>query len=258
MFNKIATINKNMVSSGRKDAALNPGEEQALKALQEALSTSKTPPPHSTELIVRVVTEWPYTDRLAGLDALRCMAKYRVVAQYSAAEYPSLIHLAIAASLPAEETPNENAVMMGARTIANIFATADGRSAASSHTDAALAFLERVTGTQGAEAIGKHNRNVLIALSTVALNFSVLVARENLLTPQQRRRLFIVFGAIMADQTDSEVLYRTLVGLGTLLMASPELALGSDVKARVQAASDSGSEDRVKQVAADVAKVIRS
>ncbi|KAI6780551.1 Ubiquitin homeostasis protein-like protein [Emericellopsis cladophorae] len=258
IFNKIASVNKNMVSCGRKDAALNPTEEQTLQALQEALATSKPPPPQSTDLIVRVVTEWPYTDRLAGLDALRCMAKYRIVAQYSTAEYPSLIHLAIAASLPAEETPNENAVMMAARTIANIFATADGRSAASSHTDAALAFLERVTGAQGAEAIGKHNRNVLIALSTVALNFSVLVARENLLVPQQRRRLFVIFGTIIADQTDSEVLYRTLVGLGTLLMTSPELATGSDVKKWVQGASDRGSEDRVKQVAADVAKAIRS
>ncbi|KAG9254090.1 WD40-repeat-containing domain protein [Emericellopsis atlantica] len=258
IFNKIASVNKNMVSCGRKDAALNPTEQQTLQALQEALAASKPPPPQSTDLIVRVVTEWPYTDRLAGLDALRCMAKYRIVAQYSTAEYPSLIHLAIAASLPAEETPNENAVMMAARTIANIFATADGRSAASSHTDAALAFLERVTGVQGAEAIGKHNRNVLIALSTVALNFAVLVARENLLTPQQRRRLFVIFGAVIADQTDSEVLYRTLVGLGTLLMTSPELATGSDVKKWVQGASDRGSEDRVKQVAADVAKVIRA
>jgi len=258
IFNKIASVNKNMVSCGRKDAALNPTEEQTLQALQEALAASKPPPPQSTDLIVRVVTEWPYTDRLAGLDALRCMAKYRIVAQYSTAEYPSLIHLAIAASLPAEETPNENAVMMAARAIANVFATADGRSAASSHTDAALAFLERVTGVQGAEAIGKHNRNVLIALSTVALNFAVLVARENLLVPQQRRRLFVIFGAIIAEQTDSEVLYRTLVGLGTLLMTSPELATGSDVKKWVQGASDRGSEDRVKQVAAEVAKVIRS
>merc|ERR1712000_77634 len=257
IFNKIASVNKNMVSCGRKDAALNPTEEQTLQALQEALAASKPPPPQSTDLIVRVVTEWPYTDRLAGLDALRCMAKYRIVAQYSTAEYPSLIHLAIAASLPAEETPNENAVMMAARAIANVFATADGRSAASSHTDAALAFLERVTGVQGAEAIGKHNRNVLIALSTVALNFAVLVARENLLVPQQRRRLFVIFGAIIAEQTDSEVLYRTLVGLGTLLMTSPELATGSDVKKWVQGASDRGSEDRVKQVAAEVAKVIR-
>lgn len=257
IFNKLLAVNKNMVSSGRKDAALNPGQESVLQELRQALEANKPPPPKSIDLIVRVVTVWPYSDRLAGLDALRCMAKYHVAAQYSTEAHESLIDVAIKSSLPEGEKPNENAIMMGARTIANLFMSADGRSAASAQTDSILGFLERVTGAQGGEAIGKFNRNVLVAISTVAVNLSVLVSRENLLAPAQRRRLVGILGAILPEQADSEVLYRSLVALGTLLSAGAGPATeGLDIKTWVQSASDNGAEERVKQVARECAKFV--
>ncbi|KAL6858325.1 WD repeat protein Lub1 [Amphichorda felina] len=256
IFNKILTINKNMVSSGRKDAALNPGEESTLQSLREALVASQPIPPKSLDLVVRIVTAWSYSDRLAGLDVLRCMARYHVVAQYTSDLHGSLIDLAIASSLPSDETPGENAVMMGVRTIANVFASADGRSLASHQANTILSFLERITGIKGGDAIGKFNRNVIVAVSTVALNMSVLVAREKLLTPSQRRRLAAILGAILSDQSDSEVLYRSLVALGTVLSTSREAATGLNVKNWVQVASDRGSDDRVKLAAKECAQVL--
>ncbi|VZH92285.1 unnamed protein product [Fusarium fujikuroi] len=256
IFNKILTVNKNMVSSGRKDAALNPSDESVLSELRAALESNKPVPQTALPLLVRILTQWPYSDRLAGLDLLRCVAKYPLVAQFSDPTAGSLLDLAFASSLPKGETPNENAAMMGLRTLANIFSTANGRSIVSAQSDEAISFLERIVGVSS-EPIGPFNRNVLIAATTAAINLSVLVHRERLLTPDQRRRLAILLGTILSrdGQTDSEVLYRALVALGTLLSASKAEAANLGIKGWIQSAVGRSSEERVKSVAAECAKV---
>ncbi|KAF4973936.1 hypothetical protein FZEAL_9122 [Fusarium zealandicum] len=256
MFNKILTINKNMVSSGRKDAALNPSDESTLADLRSALESSKPVPQAALPLLVRILTQWPYADRLAGLDLLRCVAKYPLVAQFSDAAVGSLLDLAIVASLPAGETPSENAAMMGLRTLANMFASANGRSVVGAQSDEAITFLERVVGVSSAP-IGPLNRNVLVAATTAAINLSVLVHRERLLSPDQRRRIAVLLGAVLSrdGQTDSEVLYRALVALGTLLSASNAEAANLGVKAWVQGAAERSSEERVRGVAAECSRV---
>ncbi|KAM5347218.1 hypothetical protein ACJ41O_010223 [Fusarium nematophilum] len=256
IFNKILTINKNMVSSGRKDAALNPSDESTLAGLRSALEASKPIPQDALPLLVRILTQWPYSDRLAGLDLLRCVAKYPLVAQFSDPGFGSLVDLAMAASLPAGETPNENAAMMGLRTLANMFSSANGRSIVSAQSEESIAFLERIVGVSS-DPIGPFNRNVLIAATTAAINLSVLVHRERLLTPDQRRRLVILLGTILSrdGQTDSEVLYRALVALGTVLSASKAESTNLGVKQWIQGAAGRSSEERVKAVATECAKL---
>lgn len=254
-MNKILTINKNMISSGRKDAAFNPDEERILRGLSEALGASTAIPPKSLDLVVRIITRWEYSDRLPGLDLLRCMAKYPSVAQFSDPQLGSLLDLAISSSMPKGVAPNENAVMMGLRTVANAFGSANGRSIASAQSNEAISFLERVVGIAGGDPIGKFNRNVLIAATTTAINYAVLVHREKLLLPEQRRRLLLLLGAILRNQTDSEVVYRALVALGTLLSTSTAEAVNLDVGGWIRAAGGKASEDRVKGVAAECTKV---
>ncbi|SPJ73502.1 related to phospholipase a-2-activating protein [Fusarium torulosum] len=256
IFNKIFSINKNMVSSGRKDAALNPSDESTLSDLRTALESNKPVPQTAIPLLVRILTQWPYSDRLAGLDLLRCVAKYPLVAQFTDPSVGSLLDLAFTASLPQGETPNENAVMMGLRTVANIFSTANGRSVVSAQSEEAISFLERIIGVSS-QPIGPFNRNILIAATTVAINLSVLVHRERLLAPEQRRRLAILLGTILSrdGQTDSEALYRALVALGTLLSASKAEAANLGIKGWIQSAVGRSSEERVKSVAAECAKV---
>lgn len=251
IFNKILSINKTMVSSGRKDTAFNPDQESTLRDLRSALESSKAVPPGSFDLIVQTLTQWPYSERLPGLDILRCVAKYPVVAQYSDPQHGSLLDLAISASLPVGETPNENAAMMGLRTLANMFASANGRSVANKQSDKAIAFIERVIG----DPIGKFNRNVLVALTTCLINYAVLVHKEGLLVLEQRRRLLVVLGAILTDQSDAEVLYRALVALGTLLSASKAEATSLDIKAWLRSAAEKSSEDRVLGVANECSRV---
>lgn len=255
MFNKILSINKNMVSSGRKDAAFNPGEESTLRSLREALEGSKAIPQGSLDLVIRVVTQWPYSDRLPGLDLLRCMVKSPAVAQFSEPQHGSILDLVIAASVSNDSTPNENAAMMGARTIANLFGSVDGRSLIISQADKALSFLERVVGIKGGDAIGKFNRNVLIAVTTSAVNLSVLVNKEKLLTPEQRRRLLVLLGAILEEQSDSEVLYRALVALGTILSTSQAEAKDLGVSSWIQQAAGNSSEDRVLSIISECKKL---
>ncbi|KJZ74277.1 hypothetical protein HIM_06283 [Hirsutella minnesotensis 3608] len=249
IFTKLVSINKTMVSSGQKDVALNPGEEATLQSLREALEASKPVSRQAVDLVVRIVTTWPYSDRLPGLDVLRCMAKYPAAAQYSGPREHTLLDVAIEASMPTGTTPTENAAMMGARAVANLFGSADGRSVASSQADKAIAFLERLCGIAGGEPIGKMNRNVLIAVTTCLVNLSVLAHKEKLLSSTQRRRLVVVAGSALKDQTDSEVLYRGLVGLGTMLTASAEAASGVDARGWVRAAKERCSEERVRGVA---------
>ncbi|KAG6005667.1 hypothetical protein E4U21_007783 [Claviceps maximensis] len=249
MFSKLSNVNKTLIASGRKDVALNPGEESVLQSLRTALEKNQPIPVQSLDLVVRMITAWPYGDRLAALDLLRCIVRFSSVAQFSDAQHGSVLDLAIKFSIPSESPPNENAVMMGIRAMANICATVDGRSLITTQASKVIQYLERVLGVKGGNAIGKLNRNVLIAVTTSALNLSVLIDKEKLLAPDERRRLVIVLGAALDEQTDSEVLYRGLVALGTLLTSSKEVATGLAVGAWVRGAKSRATEDRVKAVA---------
>ncbi|KAJ3495875.1 hypothetical protein NLG97_g3065 [Lecanicillium saksenae] len=256
IFNKISTVNKTMIASGRKDTALNPGEESALSSLRAALESSSSIPAEALPSLVKIVTQWPYGDRLAGLDLLRCVARFHTAAKYKDSN-GTLVDLAIAASLPNGEAPNENAAMMGARTLANLFGTADGRSLANSKVGDVLSFLERVTGIKGGAAIGPNNRNLLIAATTTAINLSILVNKEKLLSPNDRRRLLQVVGALLKGQTDSEVLYRGLVALGTVASTSRGDATAvPGISGWINEAAGKASEDRVKTVAAECKKLV--
>ncbi|KAH7308721.1 WD40-repeat-containing domain protein [Stachybotrys elegans] len=248
IFNKIASINKNMIASGRKEAALNPTDLDSLDSLRQALENSKAIPSKSLEVVVRITSSWPYSDRLPTLDLLRCMARYPTAAQFSDSRYGSLLDLAFS-SLPSDFAPNENAVMMGCRIIANLFGSADGRSVVNSNAGKVIGFLEQILGISGTEPIGRFNRNLLIAITTCAINMAVMSDKERLLTAEQRRRLAGLLGKILTEQSDSEVLYRGLVALGTMVPTSKEVIKDLGVLGWIEAAVKDGSEDRVRKVA---------
>jgi phospholipase A-2-activating protein len=256
IFNKIVSINKTMISAGNKDSALNPSDEALLQSLRQALENSKAIPPGALELVIRIVSQWPYTERLPGLDILRCMARYPASAQFSKSTHGTLIDVAISSSLPSDAAPNENAAMMGVRTLANLSNTANGRSLLVSQASQVLAYLERILGVGGAEPVGKFNRNVLVAVTTVLINYSVLVNKEKLLTVEQRRRLVDMLGAVLRKQSDSEVMYRALVALGTVISASKELSKVSGVSAWLATVAAKTSEDRIKAVLGECQKLV--
>ncbi|KXH33705.1 hypothetical protein CNYM01_12877 [Colletotrichum nymphaeae SA-01] len=247
MINKILTINANMISSGRKDSALNPNEQSILKAVKEAIESSTAVSQQGIDLAVKIVTHWPYAERLAGLDLLRCVAPAPLAAKLS---LPGASFLQIAATSALEATdgaaPNENSAMMALRAFANIFSSPEGRALAAKEAPLAASVLERVLGISGGAAIGLSNRNVLVAATTTLINYAVLASKEK--SKQESKRFIQALGKVLSTQSDSEVIYRALVALGTFAATNkPEVkSLGGE--GWIKGAIDRVSEPRVKHV----------
>lgn len=244
-----------MISAGLKDVALNPSDESLLQSLRQALENSKAIPPGALDLVVKIVQQWPYSERLPGLDVLRCVARYPASAQFSDPTHGTLIDIAISSSIPNDTTPNENATMMGVRTLANLSISANGRSLLIAQAPQVFTYLERILGISGAEPIGKFNRNILIAVTTTLLNYSVLVNKEKLLTVDQRRRLVEMLGNILKGQSDSEVLYRGLVALGTVISTSKDLSAMFDVSNWLNTVAAKSLEERVEAIIGECRRV---
>ncbi|KAF6815511.1 polyubiquitin binding protein (doa1 ufd3) [Colletotrichum musicola] len=250
MVNKILNINANMISSGRKDAALNPTEQATLKNVKEAIEGSKPVDQTGIDLALKIVTQWPYSDRLAGLDLLRCVATSPDAADVSAPE-GSFLQVAVSSALNAPDgaTPNENSVMMALRTFANVFASPKGQALAAKEADTAASVIERVLGISGGAAIGQFNRNILIAATTTLINYAVFSHKERILP--QSKRFIPALGKILSEQTDSEVIYRALVALGTFASTSKADIKSLGGEKWIKSAVDKVSEVRVKEVGSE-------
>lgn len=250
MVNKILNINANMISSGRKEAALNPTEQATLKNVKEAIEGSKPVDQTGIDLALKIATQWPYSDRLAGLDLLRCVATSPDAADVSAGD-GSFLQVAVSSALDAPDgaTPNENSVMMALRTFANIFASPKGQALAAKEADTAASLIERVLGISGGAAIGQFNRNILIAATTTLINYAVFSHKERSLP--QSKRFIPALGKILSEQTDSEVIYRALVGLGTFASTSKADIKSLGGEQWIKSAVDKVSEVRVKEVGSE-------
>lgn len=253
-----------MISAGRKDAALNPADQTKLKELRYTLQASKPIDDAGLELIMRIVTKWAYSDRLPGLDLLRCATPSAAVAAFRDLQGRSAIQLGIDAALgtdldtdEAPATPNENCIMMILRAVANIFATPKGREVAASDAARVLGLLERVVGLNG-PGVGRHNRNVLLAATTVVLNYAVLARKSvgaSFAKADSKKTFTRVVERIISEQTDGEVVYRALVALGTWLYgnSSGSESIDKDV---VRRAIERVKEDRITGVGKEVLSLL--
>ncbi|KAJ0161484.1 Ubiquitin homeostasis protein lub1 [Colletotrichum tanaceti] len=255
MVNKILTINANMISAGRKDTALNPAEQNTLKAVKEAIESSKPVSQEGIDLAVKIVSHWPYSERLAGLDLLRCVAPAPLAAELAA---PGASFLKIASISALEATdgaePNENSAMMGLRTFANIFSSPKGRALAAKEAGLAATVLERVLGIAGGAPIGQFNRNVLIAATTTLINYAVLATKER--TAPESKRFIAALGKILSAQTDPEVVYRALVALGTYVSSNKAEVKSLGGEGWIKTVIDKVSEARVKNVGQEALRLL--
>lgn len=264
IVNKIINVNASMISAGRKDAALNPADQTKLKELRYTLQASKPIDDAGLELIMRIVTKWAYSDRLPGLDLLRCATPSAAVAAFRDLQGRSAIQLGIDAALgtdldtdEAPATPNENCIMMILRAVANVFATPKGREVAASDASRVLGLLERVVGLNG-PGVGRHNRNVLLAATTVVLNYAVLARKSvgaSFAKADSKKTFTRVVERIISEQTDGEVVYRALVALGTWLYGNSSGAESID-KDVVRRAIERIKEDRITGVGKEVLSLL--
>ncbi|GAP86692.1 putative ubiquitin homeostasis protein lub1 [Rosellinia necatrix] len=264
MLKKIMSVNSALVAAGRKDISLNPSSQTALNTLRVTLE-SKNPITDelSIGLAIMMCTQWDYSDRVAPLDLLRCIATSTATAKFRAPGDRSLVKVAVSAALdgiPDGSEPNENCTMMALRTIANLFKTAEGRKLLAQPAEAstAILFISRVVGIRGQPAIGPFNRNLMLALTTAAINYAVLASRQlGSISTDNQIRLASSLALVLQKQNDSEVIYRALVAIGTLITvigkATPE---AKSLSSPINAAKAKVSEAKVQQIANECLSVL--
>ncbi|KAI1073548.1 ubiquitin homeostasis protein lub1 [Whalleya microplaca] len=267
MFKKILSVNSALIAAGRKDHSLNPPAQEALAGIRQNLEANKTiTNTESINLVTMMCTQWDYSDRLAPLDLLRCIATSPAVARFRSSSSNSPVQIAISAALdgvPDGSQPNENYAMMTARTLTNLFKSVEGRKLLSQPPEAqrAVSFIEQVLGIGGQQPpIGAFNRNLLIALTTTIINFSVLASRQpGSVSSNTQVRLVSTLARILQKQTDSEVVFRALVASGTLITVigkdDPE---ARSLASPIRSAKDRVDNDaRVKELADECLAVLR-
>jgi phospholipase A-2-activating protein len=269
---KILAINGKLLESGRKEFALNPTEEHILNGLCGTLSRPTAAkasgmPEEAVNLVLKLVIQWDYADRLPGLDLLRCMVQWPNVASLSHPRHGSIVHIALKAALEPEGGPpvNENSAMMAFRAAANLFATEQGRAVAVREAMMVISAMERVTGVaEGSIGIGRSNKNLFIALASTGFNYACLAYTERKKFPETKAmredvlaRLANVLGKVICDQVDSEVIYRALMAVGMLVLIGGPLkdkvlALGGDNWVR-DALKKHPGENRVRSLGYELA-----
>lgn len=292
---KISSISATMISTGRKDFALNPTEEATLGRLTGNLakaipSVPATVPGVSTaasipsfeiseydiSLVFKLVQNWQDNDRLPGLDLLRCMVTSPSVAGLADPSGQTVIDVALQAAFHPSSgaTINENCTMMAFRVITNLFTTAEGREIAYSQAEKVVDYMECLVGVSDTAFKGPvgfpGNRNVLMAVTTAALNYTVLgylISKKKAtvgdgtitVTPEVFGLMANVLSKIVKDQHDAEVSYRALAALGTLAAggnAEVIKTLGADDAVRV-ASKDQNTEQRVRSIASECLALLK-
>lgn len=292
---KISSISATMISTGRKDFALNPTEEATLQRLTTSLAKAIPSVPatvpgttvaasiapiditeHEVSLVLKLVQKWPDNDRLPGLDLLRCMATSTLVAGIADPSGQTAIDVALQAAFHPSSGANinENCAMMAFRVIANLFTTVEGREVAYTQAEKVIDYMECLVGVSDTVFKGPvgfpGNRNVLMAVTTAALNYAVLsylVSKKKVtvgdgaitVTPEVFGLMTNVLAKIVKDQHDAEVSYRALAALGTLAAAgNAEMikALGADDTVRA-ASRDQNTEQRVRLIASECLTLLK-
>ncbi|KAI1100017.1 PFU-domain-containing protein [Jackrogersella minutella] len=265
IFKKILSINSALVAAGRKDYSLNPPAQEVLATVRQKLEANQpVTDDASINLVVIMCTQWDYSDRLAPLDLLRCIATSPAVAKFKSSEFGSPAQIAISAALdgiPAGGQPNEHHVMMAARVIANLFRSTEGRKLLAQHSEGlgAVSFIERVLGIGGHTPFGLFNRNLQVALTTVMVNFAVLASREpGSVSAGVQVRLLTALVWVIQKQTEGEVVFRALVAAGTLITVIGKFAPEArSLSSPIASSKDRVSEPRVKQIADECLSLLR-
>lgn len=280
---KILSVNSNMKANGDKQFALNPEQEDVLQTAIDTLSAAggkpTTIPDKAVSLIFSLATSWPYSERLACLDLLRCIAPLSSLPRLN----PDVVRTALSAALE-PKTPdakiNENAVMMALRVVTNLFATPAGRAIVAAGGNDVVSVLERIVGVSegvpadvnaGQDAIGKTNRNLQIALTSLAFNYACLAylqqkKKDQAVAGVQEVGLDVlallcnILERVVREQNDSEVLYRCLMALGMVLAIggdTKETVKDLDAEQWIRVAMQKGSEPRVKEVGEECLALLR-
>lgn len=257
MERKIKELNQQLAASGEKERSLNPEEISTLSSLcahlgQTAGNATSQDVAGGLELAIKLAGEWPYSNRLPGLDLLRLLAAAPNTATYTNSHGLDIIDI-LEASINEQQPAAENNVMLSIRAFGNLFSSAEGRALAERKFDKIFSIAA------GSVKDKTTNRNLLVAVVTLAINYAVLLTStddKQKIADTQRYEQSVawleVLGNILREQKDSEVLYRALVATGTLFGVAEEVKAAAKevygIHGAVRAATTKAVDPRIKNV----------
>ncbi|KAF2014453.1 phospholipase A-2-activating protein [Aaosphaeria arxii CBS 175.79] len=252
IFKKLQEFNQKLVDDGQKDVSFNPADIEQLAGTVTALEKGKEKDIQSAgiDLIVKAATEWPQDKRLPALDLLRLLFAFSNPVTYLTSQL-SILDL-LSESGVFSNTSVLNNTMMAIRSLGNLFKTDVGRAVASKEFDK----IQKLV----APFITSNSRNLIIAVATLYINFSVLLSSEH--NADRALTLLDDLSKILNSATDSEAVYRALVATGTLLSLGAEYCeAGREVfqlSTAVSHAADKVREPRIKAVVAEIEEQLKS
>ncbi|CEQ39924.1 SPOSA6832_01481, partial [Sporobolomyces salmonicolor] len=200
---------------------------------------------------------WPPESRFPGLDLIRLLS----LSSPTPASFPVLLSTAT--------DPNEREInsMLALRACANLFVNVIGKATMQGEAD-------EVVGMLRARGVGGLNKNGKVAMATLALNFSVLAVQKSLDAKAAEGLAEIAVEVALAlfpslsfaldsrpalqllKDSDSEVVYRSMVALGNLLVSfDTAAALPASASERYKAAAKEAAqrvpEARIRALAAE-------
>ena len=255
---KIEELNAALIEAGQKGESLNPTELKILATLCKHLGSGElakaktsTSVSGGLDLLIKLATDWPYKDRLPGLDLLRLVVVAPESANYSHPRYGNIINILLGSATEISP-PTENYVMMALRGISNIFESAPGRSLA-------LNEFKYIQSTISSALPGSTNRNLYVAVTTVYINYAVLFQSSP--STDAATEILDTLATILNTQNDSEVIYRAIVATGTLVeLGEMEKAAAKEVcgiPAAIDAASKKVNEPRIRRIASEVRELLK-
>ncbi|KAJ4392790.1 WD repeat protein Lub1 [Didymella pomorum] len=248
IFKKLQEFNQTLVDEGDKGVSLNPSDMEQLEKTVGALKkgVGKNVQLAGLDLLVKAATEWPTEKRLPALDLIRLALIFEEPAAYLVSPEQNLVKGLVESGVFAADSPPNN-TMMAVRIVSNLLQTDKGRLLASTEFDSIHQLVAPTFLTAS-------NRNLTIALTTMYINYSVLLTSEN--NADRALSLLDDLGKILNSATDSEAVYRALVATGTLLSLGPDFCeAGRDILQigdAVTHAEGKVKEPRIKNVVAEI------
>ncbi|KAF3011102.1 hypothetical protein E8E13_011332 [Curvularia kusanoi] len=247
IFKKLQEFNQALVNDGQKGLSLNPSDIDQLATTVAALKkgVGKNVELAGVGLLLKAATQWPAEKRLPALDLLRLTLTLEEPTAYLVSPDQNLVKELVESGVFSAESPPNN-TMMAVRCVSNLLQTDKGRLLASTEFDSIHPLV--------APFITSSHRNLIIALTTLYINYSVLLTSEN--NADRALSLLDDLAKILNSASDSEAVYRALVATGTLLSLGDDFCeAGRDILQigdAVNRAESKVKEPRIKNVVAEI------
>ncbi|KAK8864675.1 hypothetical protein IAR55_001927 [Kwoniella newhampshirensis] len=220
---KISQLNEE-IKSASPDLAFTTEEEKNMMEIYGLLSLPAVAQPSADaqdgkekfdpKVLLGLITRWPEDKRFPLIDLARCLAA--ISPRFgSTSSAPGALVESCSLDQPWQSSkPRETNTLLALRGLANLFVTATGRGTMGGE-DVVESILGALNGLEWA-AMGARK----IVVATISLNYSILAIQEGFPVSQSSKLSGLILHIVDNEKEDAEVIYRSAVALGNLLLVS--------------------------------------